>query len=89
MHALHEQKEQRLGEHASVVNQKAGAGRKRLSTLVHVHGDTTNVSVRGGERERAHLWGCRAATLNARSEAFFNRFTVKRDSWIASTGFWG
>ena len=50
-------KQQRLREHACVVNKKAGAGRNRLSTLVHVHGDTTNVSVRGGERERAHLRG--------------------------------
>ena len=39
------------------VNQKTGTGRNRLSTLVHVHGDTTNVSARGGETERAHLWG--------------------------------
>ena len=57
------QKEQRLREHACVKNQKAGEDRKRLSALTHVHEDATSVSVRGGERERAHLWGRRAATF--------------------------
>ena len=64
MHALHEtEKKQRLIEHAWIVNEKAGAGRNRLSALAHVHRDTTNVSVRRGETERAHLRGRRAATL--------------------------
>ena len=51
---LCKQKEQRLREHEWVAYQKASAGRKRLSTLAHVHEDTKNVSVHGGgEREGA------------------------------------
>ena len=59
-HAMHaaparsKQKKQRLREQEWVAYQKANAGRKRLSTLAHVHEDTKNVSVHGGgEREGA------------------------------------
>ena len=64
-------------------------GWRGQKSAFRVHGDTTNVSVRGGERERAHLWGRRAATFEESSEAFFNRFYDERDSFNGVMGVMG